>query len=651
MSVEEAVSIFLLDPQVLYAEPNYIRRALLTPDDPDFLQQWNLDTIDIQQAWDQADPRTELVIAMIDSGLDLSHPDLINNLWQNTGDLSANGIDDDQNGYIDDQRGWDFIGGQFCTLTSDDECLCPQDQPGGSDNPGDNVPQDDFGHGSHVSGIVAAEGDNGIGISGILWKARLMPLKIIDRNGCGSAADEIQAIEYAINNGAKIINASFGAPGFSLLEYDAIAAADAAGILFVAAAGNDGASNDIIPIFPASYDLPNVISVGASDQSDRLSQFSNFSRRRVDLTAPGEGIRSTVPSSGCPAALNLCSPSGYQVLSGTSMSAPHVTGSAGLLLVEDPTLLPSELKAIISLTADPQESLKGRIASSGRLNANSALTRNPSSGLTGGGGGCGAFALTGGGPLPPTAGMGSMLIFLFPVFFILLRKWHMHPFSKRIALKIRHGGTFLGWFFLMLSPFYSGNGYAADLNKESDSLSPHSAGVKFGYHTYPNSEYFDTNAAYFETTDFSSVAGELEYEYQYEKSKRIAIALGYYGGSSSSSEICCTRLKFQTMYLVLTPKYDFSLKYLSNGYIGGGLGTYFLKRKQSGVVEDSLSGSTLGIHGLLGFRKELFSGVTSFLELRYAIAVIKSANDFDDRLDIGGWALFLGTSYHFIRGS
>lgn len=648
--MEEAISIFLSYPEVLHAEPNYIRRALVVPpDDPDFLLQWNLDTIDIQQAWDRADPRTDLVIAMIDSGLDLSHPDLINNLWQNPGDLSADGIDDDQNGYIDDLRGWDFIGGQFCILTSDDECLCQQDQPGGSDNPGDNEPQDDFGHGSHVSGIVAAEGNNGIGISGILWKARLMPLKIIDRNGCGSAADEIQAIHYAIKNGAKIINASFGAPGPSQFEHDAIAAANAAGILFVAAAGNDGESNDVMPIFPASYDLPNVISVGASDQDDRLSKFSNFSRSRVDLTAPGEGIRSTVPFSGCPAALNLCSTSGYEVLSGTSMSAPHVTGSAGLLLVEDPTLLPSELKAILSLTVDPQESLKGRIASAGRLNANSALIRDPSSGLTGGGGGCGAFALTGGGPLPPTAGLGSLLPFLFPLFFILLRKWYKHSFWKRIPLGIRDGRTFLWWFLLVSFSFYSSNGYAAELNKESASLSPHSLGMKFGYHTYPNSEYFDTNGGYFEATDFSSVAGELEYEYQYKKSRSIAIALGYYDGSSSSGEICCTRLKFQTTYLILSPKYDFSLKYLSNAYVGGGLGAYFLKRKQSGIVKDSFSGSTFGIHGLLGMKKGLLSSVTSFLELRYSVAVIKSANDFDDRLDIGGLTLFLGASYHFTQ--
>ncbi len=286
LGVEEAVAFFSINGDVEYAEPNYLRRAEALPDDPEMLKLWGLQNtgqtvngitgtpdadIDAPEAWDLTTGSAGVVIAVIDSGIAWEHPDLGGNIWTNTGEIPGNGIDDDANGFVDDVRGWDFVS-----------------------NDNDPTASDPASHGSHVAGTIAAIGDNASGVTGVMWQARLMPLRFLDTSGSGFVADEIAAIDYAITNGAKLINASYGSTQFSQAERDAIAAADAAGILFVAAAGNDGTNTDINPHYPSSYVLPNIISVAATTPFDLLAFFSNFGNTSVDIGAPGTHTYSTL---------------------------------------------------------------------------------------------------------------------------------------------------------------------------------------------------------------------------------------------------------------------------------------------------------------------------------------------------------------------
>jgi subtilisin family serine protease len=287
MSVETALEHYRKNPDVAYAEPNYIRylRAT-TPNDPFFSNLWGLHNTgqsvngtfgtsgaDIHgpEAWDVARGSNTFVIAVIDTGVDYNHPDLSGNIWVNPGEVVGNGLDDDHNSHVDDIRGWDFV---------DD----------------DNDPMDVHGHGTHVSGTIAAVGNNNIGVTGVCWQAKIMPVRALDAFGSGTDANIIAAIGYAVSMGAKVINASFGGPDYAQGLYDAVANANAAGVLFVAAAGNDGTNNDTIPSYPASFNLPNIISVAATNQNDQLSDFSNYGATSVHVAAPGENIYSTLPA-------------------------------------------------------------------------------------------------------------------------------------------------------------------------------------------------------------------------------------------------------------------------------------------------------------------------------------------------------------------
>jgi subtilisin family serine protease len=276
MTVEEALEIYRNDPDVEYVEPNYRRYATAIPNDSFFSDLWGLNNagdtdIDAPEAWDITQGNSNVVVAVLDSGVDYNHPDLFNNMWTNSGEIAGNGLDDDGNGKIDDVRGWDFV-----------------------DN--DNDPMDSDDHGTHVAGTVAAEGDNGIGITGVSWSAQIMPLRFLDAFGSGTVADGIDAIDYAIDKGADIINASYGSYSFSAAERDAISRARTAGILFVAAAGNDSWNNDsLTKHYPSSYDLDNIIAVAATDQNDNLAFFSNFGATSVDVAAPGTNILSSRP--------------------------------------------------------------------------------------------------------------------------------------------------------------------------------------------------------------------------------------------------------------------------------------------------------------------------------------------------------------------
>jgi subtilisin family serine protease len=271
---------------------------------------------------------------VIDSGIDYPHPDLAANIWVNPGEAAGNGLDDG-NGYVDDIHGYDFVSE-------------------------DGDPLDDYYHGTHVAGTIAAEGDNGIGVTGVAWDARLMAVKVFESEGAGTEFDIIQGIEYAALAGAGITNNSYGY-GFSQGIYDAIQLAGANGQLFVAAAGNDASDNDANPTYPASFDLDNIVSVAATTAADALAPSSNYGAATVDLGAPGADIYSTLPDGG------------YGLLSGTSMAAPHVAGTAALLLAHNPDLSAPELKRLLLETTDPVADLAGHTVSGGRLNAANAL--------------------------------------------------------------------------------------------------------------------------------------------------------------------------------------------------------------------------------------------------------------------------------------
>ena len=671
LSVDEAVALYQSEEDVLYAEPNYIRRTFVVPNDPQFSDQWGLHNtgqlisttsgtpgadIRASEAWGIVREAPEVILVLIDSGVDYTHPDLDGNIWNNPGEVPFDGNDDDGNGYIDDVRGWNFIGTQdsdACPST----CECVVDDPVGN-----NDPMDDFGHGTHVAGIMGAEGNNGEGIAGVLWNTQIMPLKIIDGNGCGTIADEIQAIHYAIEklrviqsdpsqqNVRMVINASFGGPASSQFELEAISDAEDAGIVFVAAAGNDGTNNDASPIFPANYDLSNVITVAASDANDRLAAFSNFGQDTVDLTAPGDCIKSTTPLGSFTLAEEVSCPGApitpqYAFLSGTSMAVPHVTGVVGLLLAQDSTLLPSRIKAIILLMVDPKDALDGRVASSGRLSARKVLLRQSGSTLSGGDGGCGGlFGYLSQDSTPPGTAIGFITVLFLPLLIPLLRRWRSAFLGRRFMLGL------LSPVFILL-----GSGVT-----DAEEWPGHAVAVKMGYHFYPDSEYFETNASFLNRDDFSGISGELEYSYRFRDRFSGALSLGYYDGKSDTDKICCADVRFQTGYFLITPRYHFPLSgrrtigrdFERRGvpmdvYVGSGIGVYHFNLKQSGEVSDTLSTTVMGVHLVLGMKWAVTQNFAVLMEGRYAFATVESANLIDDALGIGGLNFSIGVAYHF----
>lgn len=279
LTEEEAIRIYMAADIVEHVEKHALRYPSRNPNDPDIAQQWALTKMKAPEAWDITQGRPEVIVAVIDTGVDYGHLDLQNNIWTNAAELNGDGVDNDGNGYIDDIRGWDFGGNT-------------------------NDPMDVYGHGTHVAGIIAATGDNSRGIAGINWRAKIMALKAADNSGTFLDFSIIKAIQYAIAKGAKIINCSFGGESRSVEEENAFIALKNAGILAVCAAGNGklvngvdiGVDNDITPNYPASYELENIISVAASDENDKFAAFSNYGSTSVDVMAPGVNIYSTVPA-------------------------------------------------------------------------------------------------------------------------------------------------------------------------------------------------------------------------------------------------------------------------------------------------------------------------------------------------------------------
>jgi subtilisin family serine protease len=333
-------------------EPNYVVRAARLPNDRDFGEEWGLRNlghfggkpgadVGATAAWDTT-VGGSVPVAVVDTGVSFKHPDLGPNAWANPSD-PVNGLDDDGDGFADDVSGADFLHS-------------------------DSNPDDDGGHGTHVAGIIGAQGNNAIGVAGVNWEAQIMGLKFLDGNGEGNTADAANAIDFAIDHGARVINASWGGPAFSHALYSAVRRANENGVLFVAAAGNDGVNADAHPDYPAAFDLPNVISVAATDRSDRLLDFSNFGAKSVDLAAPGDDIYSTVPA--------VSDPSGYAAFSGTSMAAPFVAGAATLYLSKFPQATVEQLRSALLGTVDPLPTLAGKTVTGGRLNVAKALGAN-----------------------------------------------------------------------------------------------------------------------------------------------------------------------------------------------------------------------------------------------------------------------------------
>ena len=341
-SVQDAVKGYRAQDNVVFAEPNYIAHALATPNDTDFAQQWGLTQINAPTAWDTTTGSNSVTIALVDSGMDKTHPDLSSKVWTNPGEVAGNSIDDDNNGFVDDLNGWNFVNGN-------------------------NNPADDNGHGTLVAGIAGAASNNGIGVAGVCWQCKLMPVKVMSAGGVANYSDIASGVLYAAQKGAKVINLSLGGSADSQTLHSAIqAAANTYNVVVVAGAGNDNASANF---YPAAYE--EVLAVAGTDESDVHVSTSNYGAW-VDVSAPGQNIHTTA------------SGGGYATSSGTSLAAPFAAGLAGLLQSKNSTWSQALVRAQIVNTADNIEGLNpsyvGQLGG-GRINAANAMG-NPQPKLT-----------------------------------------------------------------------------------------------------------------------------------------------------------------------------------------------------------------------------------------------------------------------------
>ena len=353
---EAAKNALYANPEVDFIEPNYILSvnpqdlsALGSPPDSndDYIQ--SNSNVQVKDSWAIAKPYnqgTKTVIAIIDTGLDRTHGLFADSgaIWENTAEKNGvAGVDDDGNGYIDDINGWNFNANTA------------------------NV-NDDNDHGTHVAGIVLGVGQDVVATPVRESKIKIMPLKFLDANGSGSTSAAVSAIYYAVSRGAKVINNSWGGASYSQSLHEAYTYAYDHGVVIVSAAGNSNSNNDSADMYPANLDTPNNISVASTTDADARSSFSNYGAAKVHVAAPGSGILSSVPGTGCIA------PGCFQMMSGTSMASPFVAGMAALILREAPQLSAYQVKQIILATVDPIASLANKVSSGGRVNVYKAIT-------------------------------------------------------------------------------------------------------------------------------------------------------------------------------------------------------------------------------------------------------------------------------------
>lgn len=357
LSVEAALKLYQADPSVEYAEPNYMVSAAAIPNDSyygstgswgqSYRDMWGLQKMQLEGTWDLTQGSPDVIVAVSDTGLDFSHPDIQENIWTNPSEGAYDGIDDDSNSFVDDLHGWNF-------------------------DAHSNNPADDHGHGTHVSGTIAAGTNNGMGVAGISWHAKIMPLKFLDSYGSGSTADGLATIIYAADNGARVVNCSWGSTSYSRSLEDAINYAFGKGVVVVAAAGNN--SSHAASFYPAGYD--NVLTVAATDNNDQKASFSNYGQA-VEVAAPGVEILS-LRAAGTDmygGGTHVVGTEYYRA-NGTSMAAPHVSGLAALLFSQHPAWSAPQVMTQIVGTAD---GIGDASVGSGRVNALSALTREQQS--------------------------------------------------------------------------------------------------------------------------------------------------------------------------------------------------------------------------------------------------------------------------------
>ena len=353
-TVKNAISEYEKSGTVQYAEKDYVMSS--SSNDSYYSNLWGMNNtgqsggtadadIDAPEGWAISKGSKDVLVAVIDTGIDYNHPDLSANMWTNPGetgtdangnDKSTNGIDDDNNGYVDDFRGWDFYNN-------------------------DNDPMDDHSHGTHCAGTIGAAGDNNVGVIGVSPNVSLVGLKFLSGGGSGYTSDAIQAVLYHNKIGVDISSNSWGGGGYSQALKDAIDAAASRNILFVAAAGNSGLNTDNSTYYPCGYDSANVMSIAATDHNDNIASFSNYGVTSVDMGAPGVSILSTTPNSG------------YRFFSGTSMATPHVSGAAALLKSVSPSMSYADMKYALMYKGDSISSLSGKTVSGNRLNIHKLL--------------------------------------------------------------------------------------------------------------------------------------------------------------------------------------------------------------------------------------------------------------------------------------
>jgi len=355
--LEEVLAGLERDPSVEYAQPNFLLYALgaakssrpaikpapapvsPTPD-PSLSKAWGLAKIGASAAWQKQKGSKKVLVAVIDTGIDYNHPDLAANMWRNPNakKFEQTGVDASGSSVTGDVVGWNFVHN-------------------------DNLPFDDSDHGTHVAGTIGAVGENGKGVSGVSPRVSLLAVKFLSGSGSGATSDAIKSIDYSISRGAKILNNSWGGSGGpNRALSDAITRSEKAGVLFVAAAGNNGSDNETEPFYPAAFTQANVLTVASTTREDKLSSFSNYGAKGVHLAAPGSDIYSTVPDSD------------YSYLSGTSMAAPHVAGAAALVWAKNPKWNYRQVRDHLLKTGDTLAALRGKVSSGRRLNVRRAIT-------------------------------------------------------------------------------------------------------------------------------------------------------------------------------------------------------------------------------------------------------------------------------------
>ncbi|UIJ67223.1 S8 family serine peptidase [Bacillus cereus] len=348
VNMKELIQTLNQSPNIEYAEPNYIVSPASSSNDSYYNSLWGLKNIgqniqgsvgspnidiNVEEAWTKTEGYPNITIGIIDTGIDINHPDLKNNIWKNPDEIPGDGIDNDNNGYIDDIYGWDFVNNNSSVYDGTEDS-----------------------HGTHVAGTIAAA-KNTIGVVGVAPQVKVMSLKFLGTNG-GTISNAIRAVEYAKNKGVTITNNSWGGGGYSQALYDAIQQSNS---LFIAAAGNNGNNADQTPMYPAAYNLSNILSVASITNKGSLSSFSNYGETSVDVAAPGTNILSTLPNNS------------YGFYSGTSMATPHASGVAALIQSAYPSFSPTEIKNKMMHTTSPLSTLTNKVVAGGLINAGKAL--------------------------------------------------------------------------------------------------------------------------------------------------------------------------------------------------------------------------------------------------------------------------------------